>query len=425
MKQYLIKGPTKGVYGSIDIEGAKNSCLPLLASSILFQDSIVLTNVPLVKDVLTMCNLIEELGSKVEISEKNKTIKVINKKKHKLVVPYKLISTMRAGALLMGALLGKYPKNKIYCSKSGGCSLGDRPTNFHIAGFRSLGAKYNLKNGYTILSAKNGLIGNTYKFPKVSVTGTCNLIMASVFAKNTATTLLNVSIEPEVIDLISFLNNSSNSKFIKFTGKRSLQIKGITKLIKGSHKVIGDRIAAFSYLCVGVITRGKIKVNNVNPKHLPKELEILKRMGCKIKTNNSSITINAKRKLKPVSFKTNPWPEFATDNMPILMAVLTTVDGKSKIEENVFSQRFQAAPELNRLGASISIKKNTATIIGQKKLYGAQCISSDLRSSFAIILGSIVAIGNSQVQRIYHNIRGYYQLPKKLKKLGINIKVIK
>ena len=424
MKQYLIKGPNKGVSGTIDIEGAKNSCLPLLASSILFEDSIVLTNVPLVKDVLTMCNLLDELGAKIEISEKNKTIKITNKKKHKLVVPYKLISTMRAGALLMGALLGKYPKNKIFCAASGGCSLGARPTNFHIAGFKSLGAKYNLKNGYTILSAKNGLVGSTYKFPKVSVTGTCNLIMASVFAKNT-TTLKNVSIEPEVLDLISFLNNSSNSKFIKFTGKRTLQIRGIKKLIRGSHKVIGDRIAAFSYLCVGVITRGKIKVNNVNPKHLPKELEVLKRMGCEIKTSNSSITVNAKKKLKPVSFKTNPWPEFATDNMPILMAVLTTVDGKSKIEENVFSQRFQAAPELNRLGASISIKKNTAIIIGRKKLYGAQCISSDLRSSFAIILGSIAAIGSSQVQRVYHNIRGYYQLPKKFKKLGINIKVIK
>ena len=423
MKQYLIKGPNRGVSGSIDIEGAKNSCLPLLASSILFQDCIILTNVPLVKDVLTMCNLLEVLGAKVEISEKNKTIKITNKKKHKLVVPYKLISTMRAGALLMGALLGKYPKNKIFCAASGGCSLGARPTNFHIAGFKSLGAKYNLKNGYTNLSAKNGLIGNTYKFPKVSVTGTCNLIMASVFAKKT-TTILNASREPEVLDLISFLNNSSNSKFIKFTGKRTLQIRGITKLIRGSHKVIGDRIAAFSYLCVGVITRGKIKVNNINPKHLPKELEVLKRMGCEIKTSNSSITVNAKKKLKPVSFKTNPWPEFATDNQPILMAVLTTVDGKSKIEENVFSQRFQAAPELNRLGASISIKRNTATIVGQKKLYGAPCISSDLRSSFAIILGSIAAIGSSKVQRVYNNLRGYYQLPKKLKKLGINIKVI-
>ena len=424
MKQYLIKGPNKGVYGTVNIEGAKNSCLPLLASSILFQDSIVLTNVPLVKDVLTMCNLLEELGSKVQISEKDKTIKVINKKKHKLVVPYKLISTMRAGVLLMGALLGRYPKNNIACAAPGGCSLGERFTNFHTAGFKRLGAKYDLKNGYTNLSAKNGLVGNTYKFPKVSVTGTCNLIMASVFAKNT-TTLKNVSIEPEVLDLISFLNNSSNSRFIKFTGKRTLKIQGIAKLIKGTHKVIGDRIVAFSFLCVGAITRGKVKVKNINPKHLPKELEVLKKMGCKIKTNNYSITIDAKKKLKPVSFKTNPWPEFATDNMPILMAVLSTVDGKSKIEENVFSQRFQAAPELNRMGASINIKKNTAIIVGQKKLFGAECISSDLRSAFAIILGSLAATGKSKIARVYHSTRGYYQLPKKIKKLGINLKVIK
>ncbi len=308
MLKYVVKGPTKGIRGTVENQSSKNSCLPLLASSILFQDSIVLTNVSLVKDVLTMCNLLEVLGAKIEISEKNKTIKVINKKKHKLVVPYKLISTMRAGVLLMGALLGKYPKNKISCAAPGGCSLGERFTNFHIAGFKRLGAKYNLKNGYTNLSAKNGLIGNTYKFPKVSVTGTCNLIMASVFAKNTATTLQNISIEPEVLDLISFLNNSSNLKFIKFTGKRTLQIKGITKLIKGSHKVIGDRIAAFSYLCVGVITRGKVKVNNINPKHLPKELEVLKRMGCEIKTNNSSITINAKKKYSYNNWsKKNVW----------------------------------------------------------------------------------------------------------------------
>ena len=201
MLKYVVKGPTKGIRGTVENQSSKNSCLPLLASSILFQDSIILTNVSLVKDVLTMCNLLEVLGSKVEISEKNKTIKVINKKKHKLVVPYKLISTMRAGVLLMGALLGRYPKNKISCAAPGGCSLGERFTNFHIAGFKSLGAKYNLKNGYTNLSAKNGLIGNTYKFPKVSVTGTCNLIMASVLAKNT-TTLKNVSIEPEVLDYI-------------------------------------------------------------------------------------------------------------------------------------------------------------------------------------------------------------------------------
>ena len=423
MLKYVIKGPNKGVRGkSVDIEGAKNSCLPLLASTILFEDTVVLANAPLVKDVLTMCDLLEVLGAKVEISEKNKTIKVINKKKHKLVVPFKLISTMRSGILLMGALLGRYPKNKVSCARPGGCSLGERPINFSIAGFKRLGAKYNLKNGYTNLSAKNGLIGNFYRFPKVSVTSTINLILSSVFAKNT-TKLENASREPEVVDVINFLNASANCKFIYFTSYRTIQIKGIKKLTKGYHQIIGDRIEAFSYLCVGAITRGKVKVNNVNPKHLPKELEVLKKMGCKIKIDSSSISIDAKRKLKPVNLRTAPWPGFATDNLPILMAVLTTVDGKSKVEENVFSQRFQCVPELKRMGASIKIKKNTAIIIGQN-LFGAECISSDLRTTFSIILGAIAATGTSQVARVYHSSRGYYQLPKKLKKLGINIKSI-
>ena len=421
MLKYVIKGPTKSVRGSVNIEGAKNSCLPLLASSILFQDTVTLTNIPLVKDVLTMCNILETLGSKVEISEKNKSIKVTNKKKHKLIVGYKLISTMRAGVLLMGALLGRYPNNQISVATPGGCSLGDRNWRWHISGFKCLGAKHNLKKGYTNLSAKKGLIGNTYKFPKVSVTGTSNLIMASVFAKNT-TTLKNISIEPEVIDVINFLNASSNSKFIRFKGKRIIQINGIKKLIRGKHQVIGDRIEAFSYLCVAAITKGKVKVNNINPKHLPKELEVLKKMGCEIKTHNSSIAINANKKLKPVKITTGPWPSFATDNMPILMAVLTKVEDKSEIKETIYSNRMMCAPELVRMGASIKIKENKATIIGQKKLSGAECISSDLRTTFSIILGAIGAQGKSTIHRVFHGLRGYEKLENKLRKIGVNIK---
>ena len=423
MLKYVIKGPTKGVNSSISIEGAKNSCLPLLASTVLFEDTVTLTNVNLSNDVLLTCKLLGDLGSKVEISEKNKSIKVINKKKHKLKISYKYTSRMRAVVLFLGALLSKYPKNSIQVGKPGGCSLGYRGIDFHLEGFKKLNADHTLKDGYVKISAKNGLIGNTYKFPKISVTGTANLILSAVFASN-VTILRNISIEPEVISLIDFLNNSAKFKFIKFKGKRTIQIKGIKKLIKGSHKVIGDRINAFSYLCVGAITRGKVKVNNINPKHLPKELEILKKIGCEIKNDNFSISINAKKKLKPVNIITGPWPSLATDNMPILMAVLATIDGKSTIKETIFSNRYMAAPELVRMGASINIKNNKATIIGVKNLFGADCISSDLRSTFAIILGAIAAKGVSKIARVYHGSRGYYQLPKKLKKLGINIKSI-
>jgi len=419
MQEYIIKGSNKGVRGSVDISGAKNSCLPLLASSILFEDTVTFKNIPLTTDVLTMAKLLETLGSKVEISEKNKSIKIINKKKHKLIVPYTLTSTMRSSVLTMGALLGRYQKKKILVAQSGGCSLGDRNINFHISGFKRLGAKYSLKKGYINISAKRGLIGNVFKFPKVSVTGTSNLIMASVFAKGVSY-LKNVSREPEVLDLINWMNKSGAQ--IKFKGKRTIKITGVKKLKGSTHEIIADRIEAFSYLCVAVITRGKIKLNNINPKFLTSELQVLKKMGCNIELKSSSIKLNANKKIKPVKIKTGPFPNFATDNMPMLMAVLTKVEGKSEILETIFSNRYMAAGELTRMGASISIKGSKAIIIGKKILYGAECISSDLRTTFAIILGAIAARGTSRISRIYHGFRGYYNLEKKLQKIGINIK---
>lgn len=419
MEKFVIKGPTKGVKGLVNISGAKNSVLPLLASSILFDDTIVLKNVPFVKDVMTMCNLLETLGSKVQTFEKDKIIKIKNLKKHKLIVPYNLVSTMRAGVLAMGALLGKYKKCSV--SLSGGCSLGPRPINYHLKGFKKLGAKLNLKKGYVNINANNGLKGNIYKFPQISVTGTSNLIMASVLSKG-KTILKNISIEPEVIDLISFLKNSN--ALIKFIGKRTIEINGVKKLKGCSHKVIGDRIEAFSYLCVAAITKGKLKLNGINPKHLKTELGVLKKIGCNIKEKNSQIDISVKKKLKSVKIKTAAYPGFATDNMPILLALLTKAEGKSEIEETIFSNRYMAAPELVRMGASIIIKKNKAIIIGQEKLYAAECISSDLRSTFAIIIGAIAAQDKSTISRVYHGLRGYYNILNKLKKIGINIKRI-
>ncbi len=421
MKRYVIKGPNKGVRGTVNIEGAKNSCLSLMASSILFENPITFKNVPLVKDVMTMCNLLTALGSKVAISEKKKSITITNNKTHKLVVPYKLVSTMRAGCLLMGSLLGKYQKKKILVAQGGGCALGTRGIDFHISGFKALGADSVLKKGYINISAKKGLVGNKFKFPKVTVTGTSNLIMASVLAKGKSI-LKNVSIEPEVIDLINFLKKCGAK--IKFIGKRTIQIKGVKKLFGKEHEIIGDRIEAFSYLCVGAITRGKITIKNINPKYIYSELQALKKIGCKIDVKKYSITLSVTKKLKPIKIKTGPFPNYATDNMPLLMAVLTTVEGKSLIEETIFSNRYMAAPELARMGGKIYIKRNIATIIGQKKLYGADCISSDLRTTFSIILGAIVAHGTSYVSRVYHGARGYYNLVGKLKKLGINIKSI-
>ena len=278
MEKFIIKGPNKAVKGEIDISGAKNSCLPLMAASILFKKKVTLKNVPFVKDVHTMRNLLVSLGSKIEFSESKKTMTIINKKNHNFTVPYNLVSTMRAGVLTMGPLLARYPQKKIKVALGGGCALGVRDTNWHLAGFRSLGARNNLDKGYVNISTKKGLIGGVYKFPKVTVTGTSNLIMASIFVKGSHF-VKNISIEPEVIDLINFLNNSGAN--IKFIGKRSIKIIGIKELINGSHNIIGDRIEAFSYLCAGAITSGKVKVKNINPNHLRTEINVLKKLDIK------------------------------------------------------------------------------------------------------------------------------------------------
>ena len=264
------------------------------------------------------------------------------------------------------------------------------------------------------------MVGKSYKFPKITVTGTSNLIMSSVFVRGSHV-LKNISLEPEVTDLIKFLNNSGAN--IKFIGKRSIRIKGIKELLSGNHKIIGDRIEAFSYLCVGAITKGSVKVANINPKFLHSELKILKKIGFKIDLSKNYIKLNTIKKLKPINVKTGPWPGFATDCLPILIPVLTRIFGQSKIEETIFTNRFMAVPELNRMGADIRIKKNFAVINGEKKLNSADCISSDLRTTFSIILGAIVAKGSSTISRIYHGLRGYSNLQLKLRKLGIKVKM--
>ena len=420
MKKFIITGPSKAVNGIVNISGAKNSCLPLMAASILFKKEVILRNVPLVQDVLTMKDLLISLGSKVKILEKKKIMIITNKKDHKLTVPYNLVSTMRAGVLTMGSLLGRYPKKNIRVAQGGGCALGIRDTSWHLEGFKSLGAEHVLEKGYVKISSKNGLVGKSYKFPKITVTGTSNLIMSSVFVRGSHV-LKNISLEPEVTDLIKFLNNSGAN--IKFIGKRSLRIKGVKELLSGNHKIIGDRIEAFSYLCIGAITKGSVKVVNIDPKFLPSELKILKKIGFKIDVSKNYIKLNTIKKLKPINVKTGPWPGFATDCLPILIPVLTRIFGQSKIKETIFTNRFMAVPELNRMGADIKIKKNFAVINGEKKLNSADCISSDLRTTFSIILGAIVAKGSSTISRIYHGLRGYSNLQLKLRKLGIKVKM--
>ena len=420
MKRFVIRGPANKAIGIAKIDGAKNSVLLLMAASILFDDHIILKNVPLTNDVYTMEKLLCSLGSQIQIDKKNKTIKIHNKKKLKTTVPRNFVKQMRASLATMGPLLGKY--GSVQSSFPGGCSLGFRGCNFSLNGFNKLGASHKISKGNIIIKSKK-IHGGYYKFPKISVTGTANLIMASVLAKSSRIIIKNVSLEPEVLDLILMLRKAGS--IINFKGTRTLEIKGVDKLTGITHKVIPDRVEAFSYLCVGAITKGNVKVKNINPNFLREELNVLRKIGCKLKTTENSIEIKVNKKLKSVKIKTNPAPGFATDNQPMLMALLTLAHGKSEITETIFSNRFAAAAELNRMNASIVIKKNRAIIIGKDRLEPADCMVSDLRCGFALILGAIAARDKKNpifVERVYHIARGYFNIIKKLQGLKIDIK---
>lgn len=423
MEKFIIKGPPKRAIGEIICSGAKNSALPLMASSILFDDEIVLKNVPLCGDVYTMQKLLTSLGSTVKIQEKNNVIKIHNKKKLKAKLPYDAVKKMRGSLLLMGPLLGKYKKCKT--SRPGGCLIGFRGIGWHLNGFSKLGASHEMEKGYINLKAKK-LHGGTYRFPKVSVTGTSNLIMASVLLEQKKIQLRNISLEPECLDLILWLKKCGARIF--FTGYRSITIEGVKKLTAKTHEVCPDRIEAFSYLCVGAITRGHVKVNKINPIFLREELNILRKIGCRLKTTSNSIEIKVNNKLKSAKIKTSVAPGLATDNQPMFMTLLTLAKGKSEIIENIFSNRIaNCAQELNRMNASIAVKKNRAIIIGKDRLKPADVMASDLRCGFALILGAIAARDNknaSCISRVYHVRRSYYKIISKLKKLGINIKSI-
>ena len=420
MLKYVIKGPSNKAKGIVNISGAKNSVLLLMAASILFDDHIILKNVPLTNDVYTMEKLLCSLGSQIQIDKKNKTIKIHNKKKLKTTVPRNVVKQMRASLATMGPLLGKY--GSVQSSFPGGCSLGFRGINFSLNGFNKLGASHKISEGYIKIKSKK-IHGGYYKFPKISVTGTANLIMASVLAKSSRIIIKNVSREPEVLDLILMLRKAGS--IINFKGTRTLEIKGVDKLTGITHKVISDRVEAFSYLCVGAITKGNVKVKNINPNFLREELNVLRKIGCKLKTTENSIEIKVNKKLKSTKIKTAPAPGFATDNQPMLMALLTLAHGKSEITETIFSNRFAAAAELNRMNASIVIKKNRAIIIGVDRLEPADCMVSDLRCGFALILGAIAARDKKNpifVERVYHIERGYFNIIKKLQGLKIDIK---
>ena len=419
MQKLIVKGK-KNLSGTIPISGSKNASLPILAASIL-TSRVLIKNIPLVRDISTMIDLLRFIGMECKLNKKKNLVKIKKtKKKLNPVAPYKLMKTMRAGVLVLGPLLAKYKKAKI--SLPGGCAIGTRPVNLHLFALKRLGAKIKIKNGYIFANAEKGLKGNVIKFPEISVGATESAILSALLAKG-KTTLLNCAIEPEVLDLINFLNKIGGRITIL---KRKITINGILEIKNKefSYKVMFDRIELGTYIIAGALSGKKLVITNINPKIIKTELQIFKKMGVKLIIYRKKIIILSSKKINKIFIQTEPYPGFPTDLQAQIMVLMTRAKGVSKIRENIFENRFMHVPELRRMGAKIDIKNNIASVYGQSDLSGAEVMATDLRASVSLVLAGLIASGQTLINRIYHLDRGYFNLEKKLKKCKAVVKRI-
>ena len=418
MQKLLINGK-KELSGKISISGSKNATLPILAATIL-SHQVELKNIPLVRDIFTMIDLLKFIGLKISILKNKKIITINNTNKNiKTLAPYKLVKTMRAGVLVLGPLLAKYKKAKI--SLPGGCAIGTRPVNLHLLALKKLGAKIKIKNGYIFAEAKNGLKGAKITFPSISVGATENAVLAAFNAKG-KTILKNCAIEPEVKDLIKFLNTLGGR--IKIVGRKILIIGCKINKKHITHEVIFDRIELGTYMIAAALVGKKIILDKINPSIIRNEVDILKKMGVRLKVKRSTIEILKSNKIKKINLSTKPYPGFPTDLQAQLMVLMTRAQGISRITESIFENRFMHVPELKRMGANIEIKNKIAIVKGPSKLTGAEVMATDLRASVSLVLAGLVADNRTIINRIYHLDRGYEFLEKKLKNCKARIRRI-
>lgn len=407
--------------GEVKISGAKNSALPILASALLCENPLKITNLPDVADVKTLAKLLEHLGSTIEWTSPNELLIQSDRIIHTKAV-YDIVRKMRASILVLGPLLARFRKCEV--SLPGGCAIGARPVDLHIKAMEKMGADISIEGGYIIAKAPSGLKGGDIVFDKITVTGTENVLMAAALAKGT-TRIVNAAKEPEVVQLCEILQSAgvqidgvgSNELCIKGTDGELLDFKEI--------KVIADRIEAGTYLCAGAITNSSITIQNIIPAHLEAITGKLQEIGFKIETNQSSIKILPALKRNAFEIITTEYPGFPTDMQAQFMALATQCEGSSFIEERLFENRFMHVSELQRLGADITLRGSVAKITGDEKLIGADVMATDLRASSALILAGLVAEGNTQVHRIYHLDRGYERLEEKFSALGAKIERLK
>ncbi len=420
MDKILIKGGNE-LKGEVNISGSKNSVLSILAATLLTDDECVIKNVPDLKDISTMCDILYSLGIKAEHDKDFITTKRLSKSKY--VAPYDLVRQMRASICVLGPLLAKLGKAEV--SLPGGCVIGPRPIDLHLKGLRALGADIDLSHGY--IKAKCDKLKGAKVYLKgpfgSSVLGTANVMMAAVLAEG-KTIIENAACEPEIVDLAKFLIKMGAD--IKGYGTYRIKIKGKKKLKGVEYNIIPDRIEAGTYMIAGAITNGKIKLLNCNVSHLGSVIDKLSKIGVGIETDTKGVLVFKKKdKLSSIDLVTSSYPGFPTDMQAQMMALMSVAEGTSVITERIYPERFLHISELNRMGADITLEGNSSIIRGVSKLSGAQVMASDLRASAALILAGLVAKGETIISRIYHLDRGYQDLEKKLSLLGADIKRIK
>ncbi len=419
MDYLQINGGNK-LHGSIDIGGAKNAALPVIAATILGETPVTLHNLPNVVDIRTLLKLLQMLGADVAHDTHSATIACGSIHSHKAV--YEIVAQMRASILVLGPLLARFGECEV--SLPGGCAIGQRPIDLHLKALEAMGAQIEIKSGYVRAHAPHGLKGAKIIFDKITVGGTENILMAAALAHGT-TTIINAAKEPEVVQLCEMLRSAGVAIEGVGTGELTIEGTGGVPLRFPDIRIIPDRIEAGTYLCAGAITNSKITLHKVVPEHLRATIDKLESMGFGFETSEESITILPAERIAPVNIITTEYPGFPTDMQAQLMAVATIADGESLIEERLFENRFMHVSELNRLGADIWLKGHIAAVKGVDKLYGADVMATDLRASSALVLAALVAEGTTNVRRIYHLDRGYDDLEGKLSALGADIRRMK
>ena len=412
MSKLIIQGGKK-LEGEVQISGSKNAALPIIAGTVLIKGKTTLYNVPNIQDVQTMFEIIKDIGGKV--TKKNNKIIIDTSKIHTYEISENLMRKMRSSVILAGAIIGKYKKANF--SYPGGCEIGSRPIDLHLKGFEKLGI--NIKEEYgEIICEADRIMGTQIHLDFPSVGATENIILASCLAEG-VTVLTNAAKEPEIEDLVKFLNKAGAK--IKGAGTDRVEIIGVKKLTEVSYNIMPDRIEAGTYLVAGAITGGNLKVTNLNSNHIEPILNKLEEAGCVLKIEKNTVEIKAPKRIKAVDIKTMPYPGFPTDMQSIFGALLTTAKGTSIITENIFESRYKYVQELNRMGAKITVEGRTAVIKGTKRIQGASVVASDLRGGAALVLEALVAKGVTQVDNVHYILRGYENIVDKLKNLGAKI----